>query len=342
MSLSYNNELEDCLAYTRNFTGAIAIFQLLDLNIIDEISQKRMKSTDLAQQLNLQPNMLEELLQYSINEGILIKDSSGYFSLSGFGQKIEKCRGWFEMLVGGYSETFMQMGSCLRKEKKYASRNGKYVGKGSCNISLYGALPLTKELMNLDESEEYLILDLGCGNGLYLQMFCEQIPNIRAIGVEPSVEGYLQAEKELANSELKNKIKLYNSSTIDFFKEYDGDAPDFIVFAFVLHEILEQSGYDELLKLLKDLRARFPASQLIVIEVEQQFFNTERMKTSIERDYYNPYFLIHTFTEQELKGLAFWRNLYDEAGYTIEKEQSINDIVDPSGLEVGFLLTPKE
>lgn len=338
--LDYTDELSECLEYTSRFTASIAIFFMLDLGIIQFLKGRKEASLyEIADSCKLEIDKLYEFLLYASNEGIL-ENKNKKFLLTDLGRKIYKSRGWFEMLVGGYGETYFQIGDCLTGKKKYASRNTKYVSKGSCNISRYDAIPLTRELMSLEDSEENLILDLGCGNGLYLSLFCEEIANINAIGVEPSTDSYNDAVKEIEKKGMQNRVTLFNSGAIDFFKNYEGRSPDFILFAFVLHEILEQSGFDELTNLLVRIKETFPKSKLIIIEVDQKISEKEIMKNGIEKLYYNPYYLIHTITEQRLEALPFWRKLFTDVGYEITNELTVDEKLDASRLEVGFLLTP--
>lgn len=338
-NLHYEDALSKCLAYTSHFTASIAIFHLIDQKIMDMLDEKPCSLSEIAEKYKFNREVLQEFLLYCSNEGVLLSEN-GVFSLSELGKNIFKCRGWFEMLVGGYGETYFQLGECLTGKRKYASRNTKYVSRGSCNISKYDAIPLAKDLMSLQENEDYLILDLGCGNGLYLSLFCQEIHNIKALGVEPAKDSYLDAINEIKNNDLTHRITLFNMGAIEFFDSYADQSPDYIIFAFVLHEILGQSGYDGLFEMLISIRKRFPNSELVVIEVDNKLSDYETMKTGIEKDYYNPYYLIHTLTEQKLEKTAFWKKLFREVGYHISKELTVDEYLDPSKLEIGFLLKP--
>ncbi len=337
--LSYENGLADCLEYTSKFTAAIAVFHLLDLGILPLVLQKPTSLHTIANKLNLRKTMLSEFLMYCCNENILQKKEDT-FSATRLGEQMYESRGWFEMLIGGYGGTYFQMGECLRGERAYASRETNYVSRGSCNISRHDAIPLTKQLMNLDADKSYSMLDLGCGNGLYLSLFCEEITNVKAIGVEPAQDSYLEAIEAIAKNGLSKRISLYNMGAISFFDQYEGASPDYIIFAFVLHEILAQSGYDGLVELLEKIKNRFPTSQLIIIEVDFILSDHQKMKQGIEKQYYNPYYLIHTFTEQQLEPTKFWQTLFKKVGYAITKETVADIAIDPSKLEIGFLLTP--
>ncbi len=335
----YSENLRSCLDYIGKFTASIVIFHLLDLRIIDLLSNGPMVISHLANESKVDEGRLRNLLIYCRNEGI-VDFENDVVALSDLGKAIEKCKGWFEMLVGGYGETFFQIGEVVKDSAKLASRNTKYVSRGSCLISQYDAIPLTKSLMKIDVDKECLILDLGCGNGLYLSLFCKELPKLKAIGVEPAQDSFEDALKEIEKNNLSDRIKLYNQDSVSFFESYNGEAPDYIIFAFVLHEILAQEEYEGVLQFLRKIKERFATSKVIIIEVENVFSNKETMQDGIERGYYNPYYLLHTITNQRLEKKPFWRNLFQDAGYCITEELTADESVDPSKLEVGFLLEP--
>lgn len=110
------------------------------------------------------------------------------------------------MLIGGYAETFLQMGSKLKQDAGWATRDAMKVGVGSCGISHYDAIPLTQRLMSYIPNECNRLLDLGCGNGLYLVEFCNMYPNIQAWGVEPSKGGYEEAVQLVEKTDYRTEL----------------------------------------------------------------------------------------------------------------------------------------
>lgn len=105
------------------------------------------------------------------------------------------------MLIGGYGHTFLQIGKKLKKNSGHADRDVSKVGVGSCGISRYDAIPLTRTLMAKIQGEYRQLFDFGCGNGLYLIELCKAIPEIEAWGIEP----YEENCSEIINNDIKTR-----------------------------------------------------------------------------------------------------------------------------------------
>jgi 2-ketoarginine methyltransferase len=334
---SFLGNLIPCLDYVQKFTTAYAIFHLFDLEIYRELFAGTTSSETLAQRLSLKPDLLNGLLEYCRIEGLVEKEAEGY-KLSSFARMLAPYRGWFDFFIGGYGGTFRDIGTAIRAGAGEPSRDYRHVSIGSCEISRYDAIPLTKRLMSIVPGDHKLIIDLGCGNGMYLTTFCEEAPNIRAIGVESHTESYDAAAAHIKQRRMDDRIKMVCSDAVPFFRNYRGETPDFVIFAFVLHDILGNQGRDRLLELFAEIARRFPDSHVIVVETDYDLHKKEVLESPIGKGYYNPYFLTQAVTKQKLQTRASWRALFAETGFEIMAEKTVDHLVDPSDMEVGFLL----
>lgn len=276
-------------------------------------------------------------MDYLANEGLITK-TGDTVSLSPVGHGFTRFRPWYTMLIGGYAETFHQVGEKLTVGSDFASRNATQVGIGSCGISHYDSIPLTRELMQHIPRGCKRLLDLGCGSGLYLQQFCEALPEIEAYGIEPDAEACQAARELIKRAGMADRVQVVNATATDFLQSDLDYQPDFVVFGFVLHEILKQEGEEHVESLLRDLVKKSPELHIIVIEVDQRIADREYMRHPLAKSYYNPYYLLHAFTNQRLETIAFWQQLFQRAGLEIVAERTTDQNVDSTGLEVGFLL----
>jgi 2-ketoarginine methyltransferase len=247
-------------------------------------------------------------------------------------------RGWFDFFIGGYGGTFRDIGTAIKAGSGDPGRDYRHVSIGSCEISRYDAIPLTKRLMNVVPGDHKLVIDLGCGNGMYLTTFCEETPNIRAIGVEAHVESCEAASAHIRQRQMDDRIKVVYSDAVPFFKTYQGETPDFILFGFVLHDILGNQGRGALMELFTEIAARFPDSHVIVVETDYDLRKEAVLQSPVGKGYYNPYFLTQAVTNQKLQTRDSWREIFAEGGFEIMAEKTVDHLVDPSDLEVGFLL----
>ncbi len=247
-------------------------------------------------------------------------------------------QGWYVMLIGGYATTFLQMGDRLKAGSGWATRNATQVGVGSCGISHFDAIPLTRSLMAKAPTACTRLLDLGCGNGLYLAEFCKALPHIHAWGAEPDRGGYEEAAALVEREGLSDRIRISHSGAVEFLDSEFDFTPDFIVLGFVLHEILGQSGRQAVVDFLRKIIRRFPDINIIIIEVDNQFHNPRAMRHGLSLAYYNPYYLLHCFTNQKLIEDAEWQEIFSEAGLSLITRETTSDQVDSTGLEIGYLL----
>lgn len=320
----------------RFFVLASSIFHLFETGIYEQINNKFITIEELASTLKLDLEKLRGFLLYCANENIVEIDKSGV-KLTEFGKSFLAYRGWYEMLIGGYGDTFLQIGSCLSKDSGSATRDAKYVGIGSCAISQYDALPLTKKLLSFSDKDYQLALDIGCGNAQYLVEFCQYFPKINAIGVEPDNGGFLEAQALVCESKLQDRIQLFNNTAIDFFSNAEIE-PDLVIISFVLHEILGQSGEDGVKSFLKSITQRFAGIDIVIIEVDNQINQPEVMRHGLSEAYYNPYYLLHYFTNQKLETDAYWTDLFNDCGLKILAKEYPENCIDSTKLEIGYLL----
>ncbi|MDC0749708.1 2-ketoarginine methyltransferase [Polyangium mundeleinium] len=338
---SLEPRLIEALQPIRGFAFATTLYHFFETGLFDCLRDSELALGELAERHGMDPARLEALLSFLQNEGIL-KQHEGRYGLTARGLGLEDFRGWYTMLVGGYGQTFLQMGERLQRGSPPATRDAARVGVGSCAISYFDAIPLTRSLMARIPGNPNRLLDLGCGNALYLAEFCTALPQVEAWGVEPDPEGYQAAVRVVRSRGLESRIRLTCSTALDFFRVVDTTyRPDFIVLGFVLHELLGQGGEAAVLELLRGATERFQGVHLIVIEVDQQMKNPRVMRHGLAMAYYNAYYLLHPFTQQRLETRAFWDDLFARAGLEVLARQDVDPSVDSTGLEVGYLLRKK-
>lgn len=335
--MNIEQDLVAALEPIRQMTLAICVNHFFETGVYRKLEAGECDLDTLSRSLDLERARLGGLLGYLRNENIVSHDK-GVYALTDKARLLGRYSAWYTMLVGGYTETFVQVGECLKGQGKWATRDVGKVGIGSCGISHYDAIPLTQRLMAKMDTPARTLLDLGCGNAMYLVEFCKTMPQLRAYGVEPSRDACLSAERIIAAEGLSDRIKVINKSVRDFLESKEDLKPDVMVLGFVLHEILGQEGKAGVIDFLKTVTARYPAINLIVIEVDNQAANPTIMEHGLAKAYYNPYYLIHEFTEQRLMTDAWWQSLYEEAGLKIVNHDYPDEAVDSTRLEIGYLL----
>jgi 2-ketoarginine methyltransferase len=312
----------------------------------------------VASALGLDTDRLLGLLLFLANEGVVTIENSTVLDnstvlenstvgdsavvLTSKGRGYEEVRGWYTMMIGGYGTTMTLLGQTMAAGAPPTQvREGRFVGLGSCQVSRYDGLPVTRTLLDRAGISAKEILDLGCGNGIYLVDLCQQMPGVRAWGAEPDFGGYSEAVEYVKHAGMSERIQLRNCTANEFLAEPPaGCNPDVIVFGFVLHEILAQRDATAVRDLLRSVAKAFPQINIVVIEVSPEAGNPRLMQHPMARNFWNPYLLLHTFTEQRLEHREFWEALFADAGLRIADLITTDPAVDSSGLELGYLLKP--
>jgi 2-ketoarginine methyltransferase len=339
IELNFENDLVEAIQPIRYFALASSIYHLFSSGIYELIKDQPYDLNQLAETLDLDPTKLKGLLEYCSNESLVTID--GYqISLTEQGKRFSRFKGWYEMFIGGYGNTFLQMGACLRKEGGSATRDAELVGIGSCAISHYDALPLLNNILSRSHKSYANVLDIGCGNAAYLIEFCKYFPTIKATGVEPDKGGYSTGKKLVEAAGLTDRITLINANAIDFFSDTSIE-PDLIIISFVLHEILGQSGESAVTQFLQIVLEKFPSIDIAIIEVDNQISKSEIMQHNLSTAYYNPYYLLHYFTKQKLETDDYWCNLFTSIGLDIIAKEYTDPNVDSTKLEICYLLRGK-
>lgn len=337
---SFEQRLIDGIRPMSEFFLAAALHQLFDTGLYDELEPREQGATarGLAETLEMDEWRLTGFLLYLANEGVVVREDER-FRLTPRGRHFGELKPWYTMMIGGYATTLAQIGQTLPKGAPSAGRDGRYVGLGSCEISRFDGMPITRSLIAAGDVDCREILDLGCGNGLYLVEFCRALTGMTAWGVEPDRGGFEEACGLVEAEGMSERVRLTHSSATDFLGSPPADCnPDLIVFGYVLHEILAQDGEDAVVDLLQSVVDRFPQINVVVIEVANEIDNPRAMRHGLATNFWNPYFLVHYFTRQRLEKQAFWDELFERAGLSVAATVSTDPRADSTGLELGYLL----
>jgi 2-ketoarginine methyltransferase len=327
----------------RQFVLAQALYHFMNMGIHEAMAgATNLTVRDLSQRLALDEDRLRGLLQYLANEGFVRMTADDNVCLTPTGVAISDLRPWYTLLVGGYAETFLQLSTVLKINGPYAGRNSSEVGRGSCGVSQHDALPMTRRLLERIAGRWNTVVDLGCGDGSYLLDLCRSLPDIHGVGLDPdpnSVASALRAAIEYGIAE-RVDVRVGALPALPDLRETAG--PLCFITAFVLQEMLEQSGRGAIVDLLRATFRRYPDAYWIVIEVDHRPDDPSVMSTGLGLAYYNPYYLIHSLTEQKLERVAFWEAVYQEAGLRVVAVERPDLSYDSLGLKVGFLLARDE
>ena len=325
----------------RCFVLATAIQHLFRTGLYDEVaSGQPLDVKALAAARHLDIERLRALFLFLAHEGVLLLHDD-QVSLGDKAAAYVACRPWYETLIGGYGESYLQMGDALELNSPPVSRNGALVGSGSCGMSMHDAIPTLRRLLKVADRDYRVMLDLGCGAGLYLTEMCRDYPGLHAIGVEPDAGGYQAAVDFVKAQGFSDRVTLHRTGALSFLSQTDSK-PDLTLLCFVAHEVLGQEGEPGVRKLLDGVFTANPQGDLIIIDVDLQWENADVMRTPVALAYYNPYYLLNPFTQQRLKPASYWEDLFTSCGLRTVAKRTIDPTLDPNGLTLGWLLRRRQ
>lgn len=335
---NFEHQLIQALQPLRYHALATAIYHLFNQGVYDKLVESAMPLKRLAEDMNLDEGKLLGFLRYLANEGIIEIGDEQEVRLSQDGLHLNEFRSWYIFFVGGYGSTFLQIGEKLKRHSGWAERDTRQVGIGSGGLSRVDAVPLARTLMSKIPGECNYILDVGCGNGLFLIELCKVLPNIKAWGVEADKGGYDAAVEMVRQAGLESRIFLNHVSALEFVESPFNYKPDIVIVSFLLQEVLSQEGEQGVVNFLNQVLERFPDISIVVIEVDQQIANKKIMLHSLSLAFYNPYYLLHYFTNQRLETPEFWERIFERCQLKVRAQGTADINVDSTGLVLGYVL----
>lgn len=326
------------LDYLAGWATAELLMAILEDEQLLGALEQGVSAEELAQRLGSPDNALTgAFLQALHSEGAVVCEG-GVYRLAEDLSELRAVHGWLELLMEGYRDLFQGVGRLLREGDGSIERNHLRVALGSARIAIYDAVPLTLRLIERVGASEGVVLDYGCGNALYLITLCTQHPGLRAIGVELALDTVEAARGHVREAGLEDRITIEHASAPDYTPS---EEVDFVVSAFVLHEIVGQRGVEGTVEFLRSFGERFPTARLLIIEVSNPYEEGRGELVGSDRQgrgYYNYYIWLHSVTTQRLLPHAQWLQLFERAGYRVAHEERVDDIVDSTGLEIGYAL----
>jgi len=318
----------------RGFVLSTAIHAMHKSGLHDELAEGA--SLDQLVDSGRDRDRLRALLDYLCVAG-LVTMSGDRFVLTDLAHTYHEAGAWYEMMIGGYGMTFVSLGEHLAAGTPVAPRVGRYVGSGSCGISLHDSIPLLRRLLAGAGRDYRLLVDLGCGSGVYLTELCAEYPRLRAVGIEPDADAVEAARQWVIGQPSRDRVRVEQAGALEWLATTE-DKPDLAILAFVIHEVLGQDGEPGVRRLLSGLFDSAPDVDLVVIDIDLRSSDPVAMAHPLARNYYNAYFLMHPFTGQRLMSREWWERLFADCGLTVVEFGTTDPAMDSTGIEIGWLL----
>ncbi|MEM7530537.1 MAG: helix-turn-helix domain-containing protein [Chloroflexota bacterium] len=322
-------EMIEAFQPIRFYALATNLYHLTDSGMLDDLlTHGPTTAVAISERLGMDAQRVTEFLKYLRNEGY-IEQNDNHFDLSAKGKAFRHHHSIYTFIIGGYGESLAQIGEKLQKDSGWVSRNWTKISIGSSDNARYDTPPVLRRLMTHVPGNSYRLLDISCGNGGYLIDLCDAMPEIElAYGVDPSAESCAAAREAIAAKGLQDRIQIINSTNDELLDEGAESGvdiePNLLILGYVLHDLLTEDGRNGVKRFLTQFTDRFDGLNLIVMEIDDQRDAPGFVDHDYALAFYNYYYLLHGFIDQEVKQSSFWEEIFVEARLEIVAKEGID------------------
>jgi hypothetical protein len=261
------------------YVSAQIYFHLSQVGVVRYLLQQgRCSSSHIAEALNLEPKVLEDILHFVANVDVIIeKDQRNLYSFSAFGKTVierfnrvengETHFNFFDVRVGAYGPIWASLTDVLKKKSQIGveiKRDGAFAEKGLYKLSsrfLDGLKPLLKQLA------PQTIVEFGSNTGIIERIYQ---PNTvrKLIAIDRSAESNKSAEKRMADLySAAGQIEWITADLLmqDQWHHRIPKDRKICFFSVHLHELVAQ-GEQKFAQMLSGLHKNFAGHDLVVLE----------------------------------------------------------------------------
>lgn len=234
------------------------------IGFFDVIKNKKLTIGELAQQLKVEEKYLRVCVDFIFSLGDVFEKKNEHYTLKT--KEIEELI-W---LISAYKPVFDSLAAILRGEKIYGKdvvRDGFYLQKSSYNFSRDATEKIISRLKNENDA---VLIDLGCGSAKTLIDFCKDGEGRHGIGIEISDDILKEANKNVMEARLQNKITFLKSDVIEVVKWQEiipRDKKIIFLASAIMHEFL-RDGELFLTDFIKKIGNIFSGSKIFIVEFD--------------------------------------------------------------------------
>lgn len=261
---------------------------------------------------------LEACLSYLIRINLLNKLDNNELEFTEMGAEIFK-RANSYYVPHSYRDYILNLGNIFDKKidikKLKVDRNENIIGSGLTHMRYFPPV-----ISYLSQNNSYHAgIDVGCGNGHFLNLVNENFQNLDLYGFDVSSTSVKSAK--LIKKKNRNNIKIFkaDASKINQWKKkinIKGKKTIFF-FWFLLHEI-SKNKKSIIIDYLKSIKKNFPNSTIVICELTKQ--KDIILQENCEKSLMPEYLLFHDFSGQGVLGFSDYKEILKKSGYSLKKE----------------------
>ena len=315
--------------------GAFAcptIATLAESGIVDRMLEAPFGLEDFPTVQNA--GVLLAMFSYLQALGLLVKVTEAKFELTKQGRTTMRRSGAF-LLLASYREYFENLSGLLAGKKLNLSVNRRQNVEGTGSLHSRKFFPVVWEMFQ--RVSPCCLIDIGCGDGQFLEHACREWPELRIAAVDLSpvaVEATVARLRRLGRSEVVGIVQ--NGAQID---QWIRQVPEVIKSSkslvlsmwFVAHEF-SQGDPRAIGRFLVQLNLMLPNAEIVLGEITSlpPSLLAEHHATSIMPEM----LLFHALSRQGVLSWENWREILEEIPYTIAAEHHFDVLRTTGGQSV--------
>ena len=310
--------IEKLVYYLRGFFSAPIICELSKKKIFK--FSKNKASFDMRKLKKIKGKKeLQACLNYLIRINLINKNSENNYEFTKIGTEIFK-RSNSYYVPHSYREYILNLNHILDKKinmnKLQVDRDENIIGSGLTHMRYFPPV-----ISYFAREEIDTIVDVGCGNGHFLDLINNNFENLNLVGFDMSSVSVNAAKKIKKNNSNKLFVFKEDASKITNWEKkinkFTKGKKTVFFFWFLLHEI-SKNKKSVIINFLKKVRKKFHGSKIVICELTKQ--SDDVFKSNSEKTLMPEYLLFHDFSGQGVLSFFDYKDILNQTGFSLKKE----------------------
>jgi SAM-dependent methyltransferase len=261
-------------------------------------------------------------------------NQDGRYRLTKAGRTVFKRAGGF-LLLSSYNPYFVNLGNLLMGEEiaPTVDRRRNVLGSGSLHSKKF--FPCVWE--ELGNNPPAVLIDLGCGDGTFLELTCREWPNVTVVAsdMSPLAVRYAVARLEKIGRPAGAGI-VENAGSVESWVSQLPDAlksasPCVVSIWFVAHEFSDGNP-ETIVDFFRRVRSSLPSAHIILAEIVAIPPNVLALNHDVS---IMPEFLFfHELSHQGVLGWDTWQRILRQIPYELSAERRFDIVEDQNGAQI--------
>jgi SAM-dependent methyltransferase len=301
-----------------------------EIGLADKLLTGPVSKDDLG--LNGKPDVLEACLDYLISVDLLLQCPDSRYQLTESGKMVFRRYGAFSLLHS-YHDYFNSLAELLTSKTATmptVERGENVVGSGALHAKKF----FPAALQQLELLQPKAVIDIGCGDGTFLQYAHARVPNAQLAVIDYSQVAIDATKKRFAEDGVNLAAAITSDGALvcDWAAQlpasFKTDSPVVFTIWFVAHEFSQRSE-TVLIEFFKKMNATFPKADIIVGEIVNipKTVLAKNARTSIMPEY----LFFHRLSGQGPMSWDAWQRILSQTPYSLAAEVRFDEVSTGDG-----------